>query len=274
MADKNEKHSSDSVSSLLERAPELYAIVDDASPPGLPKYLRVCRMFEEEISAGRIGPGDRLPSELELTQVLPISLGTVQKSLQELASRGIILREQGKGTFVTDARVDESKLWHLRFLRDDGSLAQVYVAVQAVGSINYQGPWTEFIGAHPFYIEIKRTMSIDRKFTVASSFYVAGPPFWELLTIPADEFDSTSLRGTLGTKRFDAATLKAVEHFAIRPIADEIANTIGVAPQTNVMVCDVVGFGIKNAPVYFQRYWIPPNPYRLEAGATIPRTDG
>lgn len=270
MLNENEDQERKSAPSLSERVAELYATIDVTSPPGLPKYLRVCRLIEEEIASGRIKPGDRLPSELELTQALPTSLGTVQKALQALAERGIVLREQGKGTFIAEARVDESKLWHLRFLRDDGTLAPVYANVQSIGSINHQGPWTEFLGPQSFYIEVRRTMSIDRKFTVASNFYVAGPPFWELLTIPQDEFDVTSLRGTLGAKRFDVATLRAVEHFGIRPVQNDISGIIGVAPESIVMVCDVVGYGIKDAPVYYQRYWVPPNPYRLEAGAKIP----
>lgn len=256
--------------SLSERAAELYARVDLTSPRGLPKYLRVCRMIEEEIDSGRMKPGDRLPSELELTQVLPTSLGTVQKALQALAERGLVLREQGKGTFIAEARVDESKLWHLRFLREDGSLAPVYAKVQSIASINRQGPWAEFLGRHSFYIEVRRTMSIDRKFTVASNFFVAGPPFRELLTIPEEEFDVTSLRGTLGAKRFDVATLRAVEHFGIQPTPGEIAAVINVAPDSIAMTCDVIGYGVKDTPVYYQRYWVPPNPYRLEAGARIP----
>lgn len=270
MLDENIEQQGNPAATLLERASELYATIDVTSPPGLPKYLRVCRMIEEEIASGRINPGDRLPSELELTQALPTSLGTVQKALQALAERGIVLREQGKGTFIAEARVDESKLWHLRFLRDDGSLAPVYASVHSIGSINHQGPWTEFLGRHSFYIEVRRTMSIDRKFTVASNFYVAGPPFWELLTIPQDELDVTSLRGTLGNKRFDVATLQAVEHFGIRVVDENIAGIIDVAPNSTAMFCDVIGYGIKNAPVYYQRYWVPPNPYRLEAGAKIP----
>ena len=255
---------------MTERASKLYATVDETSPRGLPKYLRVCRMIEDEIAAGRIRSGDRLPSELQLTQVLPTSLGTVQKALGALAERGIVVRLQGKGTFIADQRVDENKLWHLRFLKDDGTLAPVYVNFDSIRSIKHYGPWTDVLGSHASFIEVRRTMNIDHEFTLASNFYVAGPQFWELLTIPADELDATSLRGTLGEKRFDVATLRAVEYFGCQPVPAEMSDIIGVAEGSIAMLCDVAGYGVNDDPVYYQRYWIPPNQYRLEAGARIP----
>lgn len=50
-------------------------------------------------------PGDRLPTERELVTMTGLSLMTVRRALSELAQRGVIRREQGRGTFVQSTRI-------------------------------------------------------------------------------------------------------------------------------------------------------------------------
>lgn len=249
---------------MREQIAESYRKIDLSSPPGLPKYLRVCAVIEREIAAGRFKPGQQLPSELELTEALPTSLGTVQKALRSLAERGVLVRLHGKGTFIADPRVDESKLWHLRFLDDNNTLLPVYVHVHAIETIKKKGPWTRFLGDHPYYIHVRRTMDVNHEFTVSARFFVAGPPFRELLEIPRAEFDGTSLRNVLA-ERFGVSTLRAAEQIGCEPAPAEACAALGLAPGSVALLCDVLGYGFRDAPVYYQRYWIPPNRYRLEA---------
>jgi DNA-binding FadR family transcriptional regulator len=60
----------------------------------------VLKHVEEIITAGRLKPGDRLPTERDLAAVTGVGRAAVRDALQNLESRGIVLRHVGRGTFV------------------------------------------------------------------------------------------------------------------------------------------------------------------------------
>jgi GntR family transcriptional regulator len=66
-----------------------------------PLYLRVYRLIADEIASGSLGPGDRLPSERELTERLGVSRATVRRALGELATDGLVEASAGRGSFVS-----------------------------------------------------------------------------------------------------------------------------------------------------------------------------
>jgi GntR family transcriptional regulator len=57
------------------------------------------------IDQGELKPGDRIPSENELSQMLNVSRITPRQALQELLDSGMVYREQGKGTFVAESKM-------------------------------------------------------------------------------------------------------------------------------------------------------------------------
>lgn len=66
----------------------------------LPLYLQISELLEREIAAGMYREGDRLPPEEALAATLSVAVGTLRKALSELASRGLLDRRQGSGTYV------------------------------------------------------------------------------------------------------------------------------------------------------------------------------
>ncbi|MBB6730006.1 GntR family transcriptional regulator [Cohnella zeiphila] len=72
-----------------------------------PKYLRLKEEIVSWIAEGRYRPGDKLPSENELSGRFGLSRQTVRQSIGELVQEGWLSREQGKGTFV--ARMAEGR---------------------------------------------------------------------------------------------------------------------------------------------------------------------
>jgi GntR family transcriptional regulator, transcriptional repressor for pyruvate dehydrogenase complex len=62
---------------------------------------RVVRHLEDLIENGRLKPGDRLPAERELAQVVGVSRPTLRAGLRSLAALGVIESRHGAGTFIT-----------------------------------------------------------------------------------------------------------------------------------------------------------------------------
>jgi GntR family transcriptional regulator len=63
-------------------------------------YMRVLDALAEEIRAGRIGPGERVPSEAELCERFKVARETARRAVKELRERGLVYTEWGKGSFV------------------------------------------------------------------------------------------------------------------------------------------------------------------------------
>jgi GntR family transcriptional regulator len=69
------------------------------SAPG-PLYRQVKRELQRVVESGRYGPGDTLPSESVIARGLGVSIGTLRKAVDELVHEHVLVRRQGKGTFV------------------------------------------------------------------------------------------------------------------------------------------------------------------------------
>jgi GntR family transcriptional regulator len=73
---------------------------DDRSP-----YVQIAAALREAINLGRLGPGDQLPSESELTRHYGVARMTVRQAIQELKTEGLVTSEHGRGVFVRAAPV-------------------------------------------------------------------------------------------------------------------------------------------------------------------------
>ena len=66
----------------------------------LPKYFALAEMLRQQIRAGEFVAGQQITSEPVLCQTHNLSRGTVRQAIQLLVDEGMLVREQGRGTFV------------------------------------------------------------------------------------------------------------------------------------------------------------------------------
>lgn len=79
-----------------------------------PLYEQIKAMILASLQASEWLPGEAIPSEMELAARYAVSQGTVRKAIDELAAQNLLVRRQGKGTFVATHQEDD---WQYRFLR-------------------------------------------------------------------------------------------------------------------------------------------------------------
>ena len=92
-----------------------------STPAFKPLYVQIKDLLVQSLDAGEWAPGDAIPSELELASRFRVAHGTVRKAIAALAADHLVVRRQGKGTFVathTEERASSFRFLHLR--RDDG----------------------------------------------------------------------------------------------------------------------------------------------------------
>jgi GntR family transcriptional regulator len=70
-----------------------------------PIYLRVCDLLSNRVASGEWKPGQAIPNEIELARDMGVSGGTVRKALELMESNHMLIRRQGRGTFVADPTI-------------------------------------------------------------------------------------------------------------------------------------------------------------------------
>jgi GntR family transcriptional regulator len=92
------------------------------SPAFQPLYRQIKSLITQSLVAGEWGPGDAIPSEMELASRYSVSQGTVRKAVSELAGENLLIRYQGKGTFVASHADERDNFPFLRMTPDRGDL--------------------------------------------------------------------------------------------------------------------------------------------------------
>lgn len=225
---------------------------------GAPKYAQIADLLLGHIEKGRWKPGEMLPSESELACALPASLGTIQKALNHLESRGIVVREQGKGTFVIRARTPDRYLRHFRFLAEDGqTLLPAYMRMLSVELTPERGPWATFLGVEKEYVHVRRLMNINGEFDVYSEIYLSGNRFRMLGSMDLHELEGASIRDLL-SDRFNAPTLRIEQTFRCTALPPRVCKEIGVVHGTMGILWEICGRSYRDVPITFQRAYVPP----------------
>ena len=92
------------------------------SPTFSPLYRQIKSLMLQALDSGEWRPGEAIPSETELAVRFGVSQGTVRKAIDEMAAENLLLRRQGKGTFV--ASHDDPRAF-FRFLRLEANSGEV-----------------------------------------------------------------------------------------------------------------------------------------------------
>lgn len=93
-----------------------------ATPAFSPLYQQIKNLILQSLQNGEWKPGDLIPSELELAGRYRVSQGTVRKAIDELAADNLLVRRQGKGTFVATHAEEHIQYRFLRLHPDVGTL--------------------------------------------------------------------------------------------------------------------------------------------------------
>jgi GntR family transcriptional regulator len=92
-------------------------ILDKNTP--IPLYYQLKEIFREKIDTGELKPGDLVPSERELSEKYTISRPTIRQALKELVNEGLLRREKGRGTFVSEPKINYGFIQKLTTFYDD-----------------------------------------------------------------------------------------------------------------------------------------------------------
>ncbi len=90
------------------------------TPAFSPLYQQIKGLILQSLQQGEWKPGEAIPSEMDLAARFRVSQGTVRKAIDELAAENLVMRRQGKGTFVATHAERHVQYRFLKLQPDEG----------------------------------------------------------------------------------------------------------------------------------------------------------
>ena len=103
-----------------------------ATPAFSPLYQQIKGLILQSLQQGEWKPGESIPSEMELAARFRVSQGTVRKAIDELAAENLVMRRQGKGTFVATHAEQHVQYRFLKLMPDTGDVRVEWPAQRKV----------------------------------------------------------------------------------------------------------------------------------------------
>ncbi|MES2423891.1 MAG: GntR family transcriptional regulator [Pseudomonadota bacterium] len=94
--------------------------IEPATPAFSPLYQQIKSLILQSLEAGEWKPAEAIPSEMELAARFRVSQGTVRKAIDELAAENLVVRRQGRGTFVATHSERQVQYRFLKLVPDAG----------------------------------------------------------------------------------------------------------------------------------------------------------
>lgn len=228
------------------------------------KIQALINTFSEMIEQGYWLPGDRLPTEKELSHQLNLSVGTVQAAMRALQSANLVERSRRSGTFVAQPHEQSPTNWYFHFRTADGVGPLPWETLGLyVEEITDEGEWSRFLGPAQSYIKLSRLVAVAGEVLLWSEFYLDGQRFSGLLDTPT---------GVLATKkmcvyiheRFNAPTFRAVHRVAHCDIDGDTAKRLEIGEGEHGIRLTVMGHSYRDMPIFYHDVVIPQNKHRID----------
>lgn len=213
------------------------------SPNFQPLYRQVKQVLMQRLATHNWKPGDLLPSEPRLAEELGVSPGTVRKALDEMTAQNLLIRRQGKGTYVTTHSPDRA-LFHFFHMERGGGVRElpdstVLSIRQAAGNRNEKEKLA--LPSSGKVIRIKRVRAFDGNPAIFEDITVSAKRFAELDKYPVGDLPNTLYR--LYEEEFKVVVTRAEER--IRAIAADRndAKYLNIPAGSPVLEIDRLAFG-------------------------------
>ena len=145
----------------------------------IPLYIQVKQKITQELMSGNWRAGGLIPSEIELAQSYQVSQGTVRKAIDELSIEKILIRRQGKGTYVTTHNEEQIQLRFLRLTSTKGNKEKLESQLLSFEKTRVNSYVANRLNLRPgsSVYKIKRVLTFARKPLILDEIYISTIPF-------------------------------------------------------------------------------------------------
>ena len=219
------------------------------SPSYKPLYDQIKVLLTQSLIGGEWRPGEMIPSEVELASRYKVSQGTVRKAIDALAAENILMRRQGKGTFVATHNAEGVKLRFLRLTSVDGQkelLKNEFISCTKGKADARMGQILDIKAGAPT-IEIKRLLSFSGRPLIYDHIIVPASPFKGLNGNRVEECNGSMYR--MYESQFGIRMIRAEERLTAVAASGEIAAALGLTENKPLLSIERVSFTYGDKPM-------------------------
>lgn len=224
-----------------------------SSPTFLPLYRQIKDLMVKRLDAGEWRPGAVIPAEAELAVRFNVSQGTVRKAIDEMVSENMLVRRQGKGTFVATHDDPQQDFRFLRLVADSGTLSHFESVPLECWRGKAGADTARVLGldlAAPVVV-LRRVLRFDHKPVVAEEIYLPGELFGELTLDLASTHPGSLYR--LYETRFGVRMIRADERVRAVLVDRLSAGWLNLPEGSPVLSVERVAFTYGDRPVEWRR---------------------
>jgi GntR family transcriptional regulator len=230
----------------------LSAPVPSATPAFSPLYQQIKALLLQSLEAGEWKSGAAIPSEQELAARFKVSQGTVRKAIDELSFDNLLVRRQGKGTFVATHAERQVQYRFLKLVPEDGDASSQGPAQRQIIDCKRARASADVargLGLRPgdAVLQVRRVLSFGTTPTILEDIWLPGAPF-KGLTAERLRNDNGPMYA-LFEREFGVRMVRAEEKIrAVLPDATQ-AELLGVTSSTPLLSVERIAYTYNDAPI-------------------------
>jgi GntR family transcriptional regulator len=223
------------------------------APVFTPLYRQIKNLIVADLEKGEWKPGELIPSEQELALRFQVSQGTVRKAVDELAAENLLVRRQGKGTYVGTHHEPRAQFRFLRIVPDEG---EAVTAQSRFLECKRQRATAEVaslleLKTGDAVVFIRRVLSFESEPVVLDDIWLPGTLFKGLTAERLAEYHGP-LYG-LFESEFGTRMIRAEERLRAVAAADVACVNLRIAEGTPLLLVERVSFSYGERPVELRR---------------------
>jgi GntR family transcriptional regulator len=224
-----------------------------SSPTFSPLYQQIKALIMQRLQSGEWKPGELIPSEVELGNRFKVSQGTVRKAIDELAAENLLVRRQGKGTFVATHHEARSQFRFLRLMPDSDQPQVTDKKVIELKRLRAPAEIARLLGmkSGDSVVYVKRVMAFDGVPTILEELWLPGALFKALTLERLVEYKGP-MYGLFETE-FGTRMIRATEQIRAASADADAAQLLAVEKSSPLLCVERVSFTYGDKPVEVRR---------------------
>ena len=226
---------------------------DASTAPGVPQpaplYRELERSMRDALASGEWKPGTAIPAERRLAERHGVSIGTVRKAIDALVDANLLIRQQGRGTFVATHTRDRLMYYFFHVVPEVGPKAYPDVRTVAFARGKADRVESEKLLVPPgeAVIRIRNLLHLGAEPVIVDDIAIAAARFPGLTEKQFRERPSTIYH--LYQDAFGITVARSSERLRAGVADADCADLLGVARGTAVLVVRRVALGLSGEPV-------------------------